>query len=127
MDNSQFAKEFSQASAKAGHAKSLAKAVGMPDAVDKEFIAKLIARHEKHYPGEIQAVRSFAQAQHQAQGGRRAEWNEINAAARGRLMVDLPPKLYHAIERHYPTMFISKEHLRWLCQNFPGLAVVSKS
>lgn len=126
MDNTGFAKEFSRESAKRGSPKSLADAIGMPDAVDKEFIEKLLIRYDKKHPGVIKAVRDEARAQHQAQGGRIAEWSEVNKAAHGRVMLELPAELAHQLELHYPTMFINKKHFRWFIRNFKHLAVPTK-
>jgi hypothetical protein len=106
--------------------KTLGDAVGLPDEQDKEAIRRMILRYEKKHPGYIQGARDEAKREHQAQGGKTAEFGEVNKAARGRVLFELPEELYQSIYNSYPLMFSDTKHLRWFVKNFKELLIPEK-
>lgn len=109
-----------------GTAQSMADVVGLPDKQDKERIQKYLVQYEKQFPGEIGSIVYLAREDFRKQGGRVAEWGEVNKAARGRTLFELPERLGQWMEQAYPLMFKDKKHTAWFAKNFPELLLPNK-
>lgn len=106
--------------------KTLGDALGMPTDYDKERIRRIILRYERKYPGRLEQTIRVSRADHEAQGGRVAEFSEVNKAAHGRVVLELPEELHSKIEHLIPTIFSEKKHFHWFIKNFPELVIPRK-
>lgn len=106
----------------------LAEIVGLPTEQDKERIRRVILRYEKKHPGYILAAIEQARAEHRADGlgTRKAEYGEVNKAAGGRVLFELPVELGEQITNIAPFVFKNKQHLRWFVKNFRELLIPPK-
>lgn len=123
MGNDQFAKEVLNHTGGKQGVRTLADAIGMPDATDKAYITKLILRYEKRYPGLIKS------AVDQAKEETHTKINEfaiIDKHSSRRYLFELPEELIANIEKAYPTMFREKKHFAWFCKNFKGLMIAER-
>lgn len=124
-DNTDFLKDVSKASEKAGNIKTLGGAIGMPDKEDKEIIRKFLVQYEKAHPGEIQFHRDAAR-EHISATGKDNKFGLIEKDAGRRYMFELPVGVGQFLEKSYPLMFRSKDHFSWFCRNFPELLIPEK-
>lgn len=106
--------------------KTLGDAIGMPDNVDRERIRRIILKYEKKYPGQITYTRDVAKRDFQEQGGRKADFGEVNKQAQGRIIFELPEELHRQLEEYIPTLFREPKHFRWFVKNFKELMVPPK-
>lgn len=121
-----FTESFKQETRKHATPNSMADATGLPDSIDKKRIEHFLAVYEKHHPGELQAIKKFAQDQHAAQGGRLKDFSEVNKQARGRVLFELPEPVGKWMEQAYPLMFKDKRHTAWFAKNFKWLLIPPK-
>lgn len=97
----------------------------LPSSNDKEKIRRIILRFERKNPGAILHTIEEVRAEHQAGGlhTRKAEYGEVNKAAQGRTLFELPEELGHEIVKVAPFVFRSRKHLHWFIKNFPELLI----
>lgn len=108
--------------------KSLADAVGLPDAQDKLRIQAYLNRYEKEHPGELAFHRDAARAR--LKDPKFALMDDIGSGkgvggkgSNRRYLFELPEEVGRFLGEAYPLMFRSKEHTRWFVKNFKFLLI----
>lgn len=97
--------------------------VGMPDALDKEHIQRLIMKYEQVHPGWIKHTRDTAREE---LSGFNRDFAVVDKQAARRYMLELPEELNNAIEKYIPTIFRDPKHFAWFIQNFKELMIPEK-
>lgn len=104
--------------------KDLGDAIGMPTDWDKQNIQQMIRNYNRRHPGILAHTIKEAKQDMQMQSTvfhNVARFGEVDKQAHRRHMFELPEELVHIIEKGYPTMFRSKKHFAWFCENFKQL------
>lgn len=117
---------FDKEARKHATSKTMADAVGLPDAEDKKRIQRYLLQYEKKHPNEIGAILAIARQNFRDQGGDVAKFGLVNKQAHGRTLFELPEELGQWMEQAYPLMFKEKKHTAWFCKNFPELLIPEK-
>lgn len=101
-----------------GNSKNLAEAIGLPDAQDKLRIQLHLRQYEKDHPGELKFHRDAARE-------RLADpkLGIVDKQSARRYLFELPVEIGNWLSQAYPTMFKSRDNVRWFARNFRELLI----
>lgn len=108
--------------------KSLADAIGLPDAQDKLRIQRYLNTYEKNHPGELLFHRNVARER--LKDPKYALIDDLDSgrgvggkSSNRRYLFELPEEIGQFLGQAYPLMFKDKKHTAWFVKNFKYLLI----
>lgn len=102
-------------------------AIGMPDALDKENIKRLIRKFDEEHPGLNQESVAAARWEYENLVDKSAgDFNIKSKDSDLRHLVTMHPLFAKELEEGYPGIFRWPEHTIWFAKNFPEFRVARR-